>query len=156
MSDEQQWSAVEVFQRFLEASVNNDWDAVADSYAEDVVVEIPFAPPGVPVATRGREVLRARFHGAAGIRRFTGSSDVVITRSDDPEVIFAEYQLLGAAVATGKAFASRYVMRLTVRDGLIVHSRDYGNPIATAVALDRVPELLAALTNNQGSQGDQG
>lgn len=40
---------------------------------------------------------------------------------------------LGATVvATGEPFASAYIMVITVRDGLIVHSRDYGIPVAAA------------------------
>jgi len=36
---------------------------------------------------------------------------------------------------------------ITVRDGKIAHSRDYGNPLAGAQAFGRVRELVAALTS---------
>ncbi|WP_254897036.1 nuclear transport factor 2 family protein [Amycolatopsis sp. Hca4] len=48
-----------VFDRFLAASVENRWDDLADLYAEDVTIEMPFTPAGVPRVTKGREELRA-------------------------------------------------------------------------------------------------
>jgi hypothetical protein len=41
-----------------------------------------------------------------------------------------------------------YVMVMTFRDGLIVHSRDYADPIVGARALGRLPQLVAALTDD--------
>ena len=38
-------------------------------------------------------------------------------------------------------------MVVTVRDGLIVHSRDYSNPIDGARLLGRLPQLVATLTD---------
>jgi ketosteroid isomerase-like protein len=135
-----------VFKHFLDASVNNDWDAVADTYAEDAVVEIPFAPPGVPTTTKGREVLRARFKGAGKIFTFSSADPVVVRETDDREVIVAEYTLHGTAIPTGKTFSFTYIMVVTVRHGEIVHSRDYSNPLASAVVLDRLPALVEAMT----------
>jgi uncharacterized protein len=43
----------------------------------------------------------------------------------------------------------RFLMVLTIRDGQIVHSTDYSNPIAGAQLLGRLPELLAALSAAQ-------
>jgi ketosteroid isomerase-like protein len=40
-------------------------------------------------------------------------------------------------------------MVMTIRDGRIVHTRDYTDPIAGAKLLGRVPELLAALSADQ-------
>jgi hypothetical protein len=36
-------------------------------------------------------------------------------------------------------------MVMTIRDGLIVHTRDYTDPIAGARITGRIPELVAAL-----------
>jgi uncharacterized protein len=37
-------------------------------------------------------------------------------------------------------------MIMTIRDGQIVRTRDYVNPVAGARLLGKVPELVAALT----------
>jgi hypothetical protein len=44
---------------------------------------------------------------------------------------------------------TREELRARFRDGQIVHTRDYSDPIAGARALGRVPQLLAALTGSQ-------
>ncbi|GAB3357009.1 nuclear transport factor 2 family protein [Amycolatopsis echigonensis] len=116
----------EVFQRFLDAAVDNRWDDLADLYSDDVVIEIPFAPAGVPKVTRDREELRKRFHEAGQRRRITKADRVVVHETSDPEVLVAEYDLHGEY--EGKAYVSTYAMVLTVRDGRIVHSRDYSGP----------------------------
>ncbi|MYW97227.1 hypothetical protein G3I59_43090 [Amycolatopsis rubida] len=118
----------EVFQRFLDAAVDNRWDDLADLYSDDVVIEIPFAPAGVPKVTRDREELRKRFHQAGERRRITKADRVVVHETSDPEVLVAEYDLHGEY--EGKPYVSTYVMVLTVREGRIAHSRDYsGAPV---------------------------
>jgi len=64
----------------------------------------------------------------------------------DPDVLVIEYAIDGTRVADGGQFTMRFVMVLTFRDGLIVHSRDYTDPVAGARALGRLPELAARLT----------
>ena len=118
----------EVFQRFLDASVGNRWDDLADCYAEDVVVEIPFAPAGVPTVSEGRELLRKRFHQAGERRTITKADRVAVRQTSDPDVLVAEFELHG--VLDGRAYVSSYCMVMTVRAGRIVHSRDYsGSPV---------------------------
>jgi uncharacterized protein len=64
-------------------------------------------------------------------------------------VIVLEYDLRGRFVKTDEEFTLSFVMVTTVRDGEIVHSRDYADPVAGARLLGRVPELVAELTANQ-------
>ena len=90
-----------------------------------------------------REELRARFRAGTAVRRYQRLSDVVIHETADPEVVIAEYQLHGELLEQGEPFAQRFVMVMTVRDGQIVHTRDYTNPITGARLLGKLPELLA-------------
>ncbi len=122
-----------VFDRFLAASVENRWDDVADLYAEDVTLEMPFTLPGVPRETKGREELRRRFHSAGRVRRLVKAGNVVVHETTDPSVLVAEFDLHGEA--GGTPFVSSYVMVLTIRDGLITHSRDYTDTAAAAERL---------------------
>jgi len=118
----------EVFQRFLDASVGNRWDDLADCYAEDVVIEIPFAPAGVPKTSEGREILRKRFHQAGDRRTITKADRVSVRQTSDPEVLVAEFDLHG--VLDGKPYVASYCLVMTVRNGEIVRSRDYsGSPV---------------------------
>lgn len=125
-------NAREVADRFLEVAVGGDLPALADLYSEDSVIEIPFAPQGIPTRFEGREGHRSRFAMAANVLRQERVANVVIHESADPEVVIVEYDLHGRVVSSGKAFAHTYIMVMRIRDGLIVHSRDYGNPLASA------------------------
>lgn len=73
-------------------------------------------------------------------------ANVVIHETADPEVIITEYELHGEMTATGEPFSVRFAMVLTIRDGHIVHSRDYTNPIAGARLLGKLPELVSTLS----------
>jgi uncharacterized protein len=140
-------SARQTAEHLLQATLSADPGGIADCYAPTVVIEMPFAvAPLYPARTETtREELRARFRAGAAIRRYQRLSDVVIHDTADPEVVIVEYQLHGELTQTAEPFAQRFVMVITVRDGQIVHSRDYTNPITGARLLGRLPELLAAL-----------
>ncbi|MEV4051461.1 nuclear transport factor 2 family protein [Amycolatopsis sp. NPDC049688] len=122
-----------VFDRFLAASVENRWDDLADLYAEDVTIEMPFTLPGVPRVTKGREELRRRFHAAGRSRRITKADNVVVHATTDPAVVVAEFDL--HQEVRGTAFFATYVMIMTVENGLITHSRDYTDTAAAAARL---------------------
>lgn len=140
----------EVVERFIRATANNAWDELADLYASHVVIEIPFAPPGVPKRTEGREVLRERFKSIAGLRRFEKAELLAMHETQDSEVVVAEWRVHGQVTATGRSFTFSYIMVVRVQDGQIVSSRDYSNPIDGAKAFDRLPQLLEEL-DGQGS-----
>ncbi|MER6003647.1 nuclear transport factor 2 family protein [Nonomuraea angiospora] len=131
-------SAREVAARLIEVSATGDHEAMLALYAPDVVIEIPFAPPGVPTRSVGSDLLRARVEAVKGLWRFERADAVNLLETADPDVVVAEFTLHGSVTATGRSFASTYVMIVTVRDGLIVHSRDYGNPMASAELMREV------------------
>jgi ketosteroid isomerase-like protein len=122
-----------VFDRFLATSVENRWDDLADCYAEDVVLEMPFTLPGAPRVTKGREELRRRFRRAGAARRITKADNVIVHETADPAVLVAEFDLhqdMG-----GESFVATYVMVMTIEDGLIAHTRDYTDTAAVAERL---------------------
>jgi uncharacterized protein len=82
------------------------------------------------------------------VRRYTRATDVRIHETADAEVIVAEYRLEGRKGVDASPFSLPFVMVITVRDGLIVHSRDYSNSIDGARLLDRLPRLIAMLSED--------
>jgi uncharacterized protein len=143
-------------ERFLRAAIGDDPGDMADCYAPSVVIEMPFAvaPLAPSRIETTREELRARFKAGAASRRYKRLGEVVIHETTDPDVVVVEYELHGEFTETAGSFSLRFVMVMTVRDGQIVHTRDYSNPIAAAQALGRLPELLAAL-GGAASQPDR-
>jgi hypothetical protein len=122
-------------------------DQIADLYAPEVVIEMPFGPPLIPARREtGREDLRAQLKEGATERTYTAVENVTTHDTSDPDVVIAEYEIHGRLLADGREFRLPFLMIITVKDGLIVSSRDYNNPVVSAQVLGRVPELVAALT----------
>jgi uncharacterized protein len=135
-------------EQLLEAAVSPTPGDMADCYAPEVVIEMPFAVDAVypPQITTTREELRARFQAGTAVRRYNTLDDVTIHETTDPDVIVAEYALHGELSATREPFSLRFAMIMRFRDGYIVHSRDYSDPIAGARLQGRLPELISALS----------
>ena len=141
-------TARQTIERFLEAAVSPIPGDMADCYAERFVIEMPFAGGLAPDRMETtREEFRARVTAGLAVRRYTRAVDVTIHETADPEVVVVEYRLEGRKAADESPFSLAFIMVVTVRDGLIVHSRDYGNPIDGARLLGRVPQLVAMLTD---------
>lgn len=109
----------EVFHQLLTGITEGRFAELADLYAEDAVVEQPFALPE-PVRLVGREALRAHFTAPAAGGITLTASNVVVHRTDDPELVVAEwdYAINGAGKLANVQF-------MRVRDGLIMETRDY-------------------------------
>jgi ketosteroid isomerase-like protein len=111
-----------------------------DCFAEDGVLELPFAPPGVPRRLVGRVAIKRMLEPAyraareAG-RQITGYRDERIhVDAEDPEVVTHEFTLDGRDAA-GASYAHAFVQVTRVRDGQIVEMRDYFDSFALAARL---------------------
>jgi ketosteroid isomerase-like protein len=136
-------SPTDVFHRLLAGVTGQRWAELPDLYAEDTVVEHPFAVPAGTVL-RGREQLRAHFAAAATLGITMTAHDVVVHQATDPEVIVGEFTYRGTVDATGATFAVRNIFVLRVRDGLIVESRDYHDHLSLAAATGRLQSVVDA------------
>jgi len=142
----------DVIERFLSGYTDPDGSDLASIYGPSVVIEMPFAPPGFPPRTEtSGEQLDARFKAGAAARRYEKVDSVVIHETADPGVIIVEYDVHGRVVATGAQFTMACINVMTVRDGLIVHSRDYSDPIAVSQVLGLLPQLAEQLSQGAAS-----
>lgn len=140
-------TAVDVARRFLELSVG-DLSELADLYADEVVIEIPFAVPPVPTSRETtRDELRALFTRANAGRRYTHVSGVSIHELTDPQKVVVEYTLHGVLEPSGAEFDLAYIMVITVVDGLITHSRDYNDFVRAARVLGQTERLISFLSD---------
>jgi len=131
--------------RLDESELHAQLDQLAGLYAERTDVRHPFAPLGdTPLRTRDE----LRHHFATGPARTEGAerfepTNMLIHETADPEVVVVEFTYAGSA--DGRPFELPCIFVVRVRDGEIVESRDYTNPVALARAFGRLDELAAAL-----------
>lgn len=104
-------------------------------WAEDVVIEAPFAPPGWPKRYQGRqEFLDATRESRAALPvRFEELRDVTVHDAGDTVVV--EYELAGTVLTTGRQAAARFIAVAQLRDGQVTRWREYQDVAAIAEAL---------------------
>lgn len=152
MPHQTQPSPREVFARCQRDFLGDTPDT--DLYAEDVVIEAPFAPPGQPRRIHGREEwLAFAKAGRESLQvRPERFRNVVIHETTDPEVIIVEYELVGAMPGTDEPASAPFIGVLRARDGQVVLWREYQNVLAMAEATRQLPALLAGLSDAAGGQ----
>jgi ketosteroid isomerase-like protein len=133
----------EVFERLIRGISGREWDRLADLYAEDAVVEHPFALPR-PTRLVGREAIRRHFAAGSRLPLDLRPGDVAVHDTTDPEVIIVEYAYAGLVTTTGRAFSISNVQVMRIREGLIVTSRDYHNHAALAALVRDAPGNASA------------
>jgi uncharacterized protein len=110
--------------------LNPDAETFVQMFAENGVMEFPFALPNVSQRVEGREALSARLGFLSGLIEFHSVSEVVKHETGDPEVFILEFAGVGKGLTTGEPFEQRYISVIRVHDGQIVHYKDYWNPVA--------------------------
>ena len=145
-------TARETVELLLRTTASGTRDQIADLYAPDAVIEIPFAPDGIPAITKGRETMRARMNAAAALFVFDSVSDVALRETTDPELIVAEYRVHGHLTSSGKPFSLTYITVTRVQDGLIAWSRDYGNPLEAAALIEEMGRGAARGAEEAGAE----
>jgi ketosteroid isomerase-like protein len=123
----------EVMRRLIDGITSRDFESLWQLYAEDVVVEIPYAIPE-PNRIEGRSAIREHFAAGTDMPIRMRAENIVMHETADPEVIVTEYDYVGEVTTTGKSFVSRNIIVMRVRDGHIVESRDYHDHRAFAEA----------------------
>lgn len=123
--------AVAVVQRYLEGLCRLDTEAMfAEISEEEFVLELPLAPEGMPKRVETKQGL-IDFFGpvAAGLWKEIEFPTLEVRAEADPERVIAQYTSRGT-FANGKPYANTYVNLCRVRNGKIVYSAEYFDPIA--------------------------
>ncbi|MCE7009613.1 nuclear transport factor 2 family protein [Kibdelosporangium philippinense] len=147
----QPYTPRELVSRLIDLFAEGRFADVPNFYAQDCELEIRFALPTAQVV-RGRDGIRAMVNAVdPSAYPKMAVSDLVIHETKDPEVIIAEWDYTGTA-PDGTPFRNGNIIVVRVRDGKVVHSRDYHNHIARAAAVGRLPNLLSSLNPNPSRQ----
>lgn len=118
----------------------------ADLFAEDGVMEFPFAPPGFWPSLDGQQAIRSFYEHAREVRNnfeMEGISSTIY-QTDDPEVVIIDIEHHGTLLRTNAPYQIKALGIIRVRDGKIVHYRDYMNPLAVAELTGRTNEVVGS------------
>jgi uncharacterized protein len=136
----------EVFLRLVHGVADGNSSELPDLYGEVTDVRHPMATPESEPLT-SRRALREHFTVPPEVRESLPKRrvvDVVVHETADPEVIVAEFAYEFTLPDDSRSkVPCVFVMR--VRDGQIIESRDYIDPIRTYTARGDLDRLLASL-----------
>ncbi|WP_206066527.1 nuclear transport factor 2 family protein [Nonomuraea composti] len=116
----------------LDLLLAKDMTAFAGLWAEDGVIEFPFAQPGYPQRVEGRAAIHEYLRDYPDILDIREITSKTVHQSVDPDVVIVEMEVAGVVAATGRPYTMRYIAVITVRDGEIRSYRDYWSPLAAA------------------------
>ncbi len=119
-----------MLRRVLGDRLNPKAETFPYMFAVDGVLEYPFAPPGLNTPITGREAIIANFNRIRPLLRIDGVANVYEIQVKDPAMIVLEFSGYGQGLLTGVAYDQRYISVIRLRDGNIVHYKDYWNPVA--------------------------
>jgi uncharacterized protein (TIGR02246 family) len=110
--------------------LNGDADGFAALFAPDAVIESSFAgPPGTPLRLAGQEAIREYSRRVMeSPLRLEDFEVAKLYQTEDPEVVITEMRATGTVTTTGRSFTTTSVQIIRIRDGHIVHSRDFADP----------------------------
>lgn len=125
-----------------------DATGLLDMVADDIVFEFPYAPPGGVDRLDGKAALAAYLPGVAAILTIDTLEATAVHPCLDAQVVVIEFAATGRGNATGAPYDQRYISVVRVRDGRIVHYRDYWNPLVAIAATGGGEALTAGLKDN--------
>ncbi len=141
-SPEGRRSTKEMLKKYFTALRSRDLEGIAQFMDTDSVVEIPFGESGKTDTAsyrvyRGKDAILgfwATAFKAEGKIHGWSESDMTIN-GDGSRVIFEFRNFI--TMANGTEYRNRYVMRMDIADGKIMHCKEYYNPIQSAFAFGR-------------------
>lgn len=95
---------------------------------DDIVLELPYAPPGAPSRVAGKAAVADYLRAVPAGIDFR-QMDFTVHQTVAPETAVIEWTAAGVVKATGAAYEMTYVVILTLQDGLMRTYRDYWNPL---------------------------
>lgn len=123
-------TALDVLDRRRDLTLSGDVDGLAELYAPDAVIEMPFTgQPGSPMRLEGREAIRAYTRKVVASPVQLESYEVVQCHLTlDPEVVIVEMRAEVRPAPTGRSVTATSIQVLRIREGRIVLFRDFSDP----------------------------
>ena len=119
---------------YLDAVGRLDLPAIEATFAEDVELVLPYAPPGFPKVSSGRAAAMQVYpEGLMDPMRFSGHR--IDALEGRPGEWVAEYTSDTRVLTTGRPYRNTYISRFSVRDGRITRLVEFFDPIVLVTAL---------------------
>jgi uncharacterized protein len=106
-----------------------------DLLAEDITIDYVVMVPGYPRHIKGRAAVAELYRPYGTAIILDRCFDLAVHHDAAKGTVVLEYACEGRVVGTGRPYSNRYISVLTLRDGEVVHWRDYLDPVAVFDAL---------------------
>ncbi|QVQ52805.1 nuclear transport factor 2 family protein [Spiractinospora alimapuensis] len=123
-------SPADLFRHSLRLLLDKDIPAWVALWAEDGLMEFPFAPDGWPRRLEGKTDIAAYMRHYPDHIDLHDFPDLRIHQTTDAQTIVVEMCGVGRLVETNAPLDMTYIAVVTVRDGRLTSYRDYWNPLA--------------------------
>jgi uncharacterized protein len=141
INDLDDFAALDPFFRIIEEGLRGiaEGDHFFDLLADGVVFEYVITVPGYPRRVVGRAAVADLYRPYGGTFVLHRCFDLAVHHDRDAGVVVLEYASEGRVVATGAAYANRFISVLTIADRKVIRWRDYLDPIAVFEAIGWPP-----------------
>jgi ketosteroid isomerase-like protein len=124
----QRGGGIQRVREWLDVTANGPAEAWHERAVDDVVIRLPFAPPGVANELRGlSQAIAAMTPMWNGKKSFIWH-DVVIRGTDDPG-LFVTTARSEVLLLSGQHYANSYVILTRLQDARVVEHVEYFNPL---------------------------
>jgi ketosteroid isomerase-like protein len=127
---------IQLTREWLDMVAMGPADAWTGRVADDVLIRLPYAPPGVESELRGFKHARETLSHHWKTKKSFAWRDVVIRKTEDPELVVTTARS-EVVLMNGQPYANNYIMLTRIRDGKIVEHVEYFNPLPIMEMLKR-------------------
>jgi hypothetical protein len=135
-------AVVQAYQTLL---MQKRWKAWGELWAEDAVMEFPYAPAGAKGRYVGREEIVRYTESGVARMEIKGVAALRAHPMLDPRALVAELEIEGRIPATGRPYNQRYVTFFEIENGRIQRYREYWSPLISMEAYGGYDAYMAAV-----------
>jgi ketosteroid isomerase-like protein len=141
INDLDNFAALDPFFRIIEEGLSAlaEEGHFFDLLADDVVFDYVITVPGYPRQVVGRSAVAELYRPYGSTFVLYRCFDLAVHHDREAGVVVLECASEGRVVATGAAYANRYISVLTIVDRKVTRWRDYLDPIAVFEAVGWPP-----------------
>ncbi|WP_327107784.1 nuclear transport factor 2 family protein [Nonomuraea glycinis] len=141
-------AAQQTFRDHLDHLSSGRFAEWVDLFAEEGVLEFPYAPKGYPAQVAGKQDLLVHLKSFSENFRVE-FTDLRFHETTDPSLVIAELKSEGVALETGRPYNQTYISVVETKDGKISRYVDFWNPQVAAEALGGGnDDLVSAFSND--------